>query len=391
MEPGSHPCIDMDGQFGYCTWRGFDPNSPDLGEMWWAKRYDDRPQHPWSDRTNKSQTPGYESDYSQCCTQTTDVWQEQVPEPANNTEIYTEIWGVRQCISSAPGFMNWWPQASVRNPVPPDFPPVFRCHTLWSQEAISGGAQSVHYKRHEFIPPVCAGFEYPTYLKPILGQAKASPYCVERDGYREYRDIRVDFGKSGLVYDLPYLDPAHDYLAQFTLFNGELLPITQSIKLGGVAVAQKTLSPGGCETLYVYIPRAAYKTAHARLDVGLLAGPFACLANDIRIYETYRSCGPDGALAQTVPGTQQVLRARPNPFSPRSAITLEVASPGAVIRVYDASGRLVRSLHAEGSAGLGCVAVWDGTDGYGKALPVGVYTCTCATGSIASSVKVVRR
>ncbi len=388
QEPGSHPFVDADGENVFCVWRGVNENHQNIGEIYKAQHNLLWPPQQWLGWQVTFST-GLESDYPQCYTSTTVTWQEEMP--AGNTEIFGQVPGMTECISNAPGYMNWWPQASVKNPVPPYDPWVIHCHTLWSQEKITNGAQSIHYKLYDFIPHDDAGLEYPTYLRPTLGQPKASSYCLGRDGYVDYGNSQVDFGKSGLAYDLPYLDPARDYLAQFTLFNGESLPITQSIKLGGFAVAEKTLRPGICETLFAYIPRAAYKGTHARLEVTRLSGPFACLAKDVRIYETYRVQERDGALAQTGPAAPGRPCAQPNPFNSRTMITLDGASPGSLLRVYDASGRLVRSLRAEGRPGLGCAAVWDGAGSDGRALPAGVYTCSYATGSTASSVKVIRQ
>ncbi|MBM3312996.1 hypothetical protein FJY70_00205 [candidate division WOR-3 bacterium] len=60
--------------------------------------------------------------------------------------------------------------------------------------------------------------------------------------------------------------------------------------------------------------------------------------------------------------------------------------------IYDASGRLVRSLRAgHNKSGQGYTAVWDGTSTDGRTLPQGVYTCILNTGSMVSSVRVVRQ
>jgi len=392
QNPGSHPFIDWYGDHGYCVWRGRS-GPQDIGEIWWADYWNLQPGHGWQLQTNMSLTPNRESDFPQCFTGITVFWQERVQESPVRSEIYANVAGTPVCISDAPDTNNWGPQASFPPALglPPPPPPTFQCHVLWSQKDIVGGGECIHYKRCDIVPPAFAGVEYPTYLKPILGQVKPSPYCLERDGFKDYRNYQVDYGKSRLVYDLPCLDPASDYFAQFTLFNGESLPITQSVKLGGIAVAQKTLRPGVCETLYAFIPRAAYKSTHARLEVTRLSGPFACLANDIRVYETYRTGEHGGALAQTGPAEPRGLRARPSPFYSRTVITFDGASPGSVFRIHDASGRLVRSLRADSRQLQGCAAVWDGTDKDGRALPAGVYTCVCTAGSTAYSVKVIRR
>lgn len=71
----------------------------------------------------------------------------------------------------------------------------------------------------------------------------------------------------------------------------------------------------------------------------------------------------------------------PNPFNPRT--TIEFAVPGAgfvALRVYDASGRLVRTLVQRQYAGPARErTVWDGRDEEGRAVPSGVYFCRLET------------
>jgi len=65
---------------------------------------------------------------------------------------------------------------------------------------------------------------------------------------------------------------------------------------------------------------------------------------------------------------------RPNPFNPRTEISFQLARGGsATLRVYDASGRLVRTLVDRSiEAGLHRVA-WDGMDDRGRKATSGVY------------------
>lgn len=67
------------------------------------------------------------------------------------------------------------------------------------------------------------------------------------------------------------------------------------------------------------------------------------------------------------------LSANPNPFRSRTVVSLRVdAAPPDRIGVFDATGRLVRSLPAAGPPEPGSVA-WDGTDDAGRRLAPGVY------------------
>jgi hypothetical protein len=71
----------------------------------------------------------------------------------------------------------------------------------------------------------------------------------------------------------------------------------------------------------------------------------------------------------------------PNPFNPETTIRFELGVPAARVRlaVYDAAGRLVRTLF-DGAAGAGPQSVtWDGRDEMGRRLASGVYYCELAT------------
>ncbi len=77
--------------------------------------------------------------------------------------------------------------------------------------------------------------------------------------------------------------------------------------------------------------------------------------------------------AVPLPATAAV-RARPNPFNPRTVVGFDLPRPGhAELTVYDLRGRCVRELwRGEQAAGRHDV-VWDGADAAGRAQPSGVY------------------
>jgi hypothetical protein len=66
----------------------------------------------------------------------------------------------------------------------------------------------------------------------------------------------------------------------------------------------------------------------------------------------------------------------PNPFSQSAVIRYQVPAPARVaLRVYDISGRLVRTL-VDGEKGPGlCTEVWDGADDSGNHVTSGIYFC----------------
>lgn len=387
QEPGSRPFIDADGECAYCVWRGHNEAGMDIGEIYCAVLDLGASPPAWIDQERVFESPDAESNFPQCYTGTTVVWQEQV---GDKSEVYGRAGGMVQCISDDPDYDNLWPQASVKNPVPPD-PWVVRCHTLWSKDKPNSSDDSFCYKQHKFIPLDFALPEYPTYLNAVVGHPKATRYCLERDGYIEYRTHRVDYSRTSLAYSLPHLDPSRDYLVQFTLFNGESLSITQSVNFGGRAAAVATLRPGVCETLYAYLPKTAYRSTKALVEVTRLSGPFACVAQDIRVYETWRRPASDGGQAQPSQLQARTPRVLPSPFHTSCVFTLGPGASSSHVRVYDANGRLVRTIQTSGLASSERVAIWDGRDLTGSTVPAGVYTCVAGKGSTVEHIRVVRQ
>jgi len=65
---------------------------------------------------------------------------------------------------------------------------------------------------------------------------------------------------------------------------------------------------------------------------------------------------------------------RPNPFNPSTTVHFELGRPGpATIRIYDVSGRCVRTLVDEQLAAGRHQVSWDGRSQAGRALASGVY------------------
>ena len=92
------------------------------------------------------------------------------------------------------------------------------------------------------------------------------------------------------------------------------------------------------------------------------------------------------AAAQVVlPSQFRLGEARPNPFNPRTLISFDL--PRAVevrLAIYDASGRIIRTLVDEAMPAGNHAIEWDGKDNAGRSVSTGVFFYQMTAGDFAS-------
>ncbi len=88
------------------------------------------------------------------------------------------------------------------------------------------------------------------------------------------------------------------------------------------------------------------------------------------------------------PTADRLASAYPNPFNPRTIIPYELAARGEVeLKIFDASGRLIRTLFAGVREAGRHESVWDGTDNRGAAVASGIYFCRFRTGVYSATTR----
>jgi hypothetical protein len=100
-----------------------------------------------------------------------------------------------------------------------------------------------------------------------------------------------------------------------------------------------------------------------------------------------------GDLAAPRPVATRLEPNAPNPFGATTAIRYTLAEPAPVsLRVYDATGRLVRRLVtvAESAPAAAYLVHWDGRDESGRSVPAGTYFYRLEAGPHAESRAMVR-
>jgi hypothetical protein len=175
------------------------------------------------------------------------------------------------------------------------------------------------------------------------------------------------------------------------------------------------LAADGTENwLYTYSAVQSYRWDEAyAIDYGLdgniyAAGEDNCGAGGFWDYDfTVVSLQPTTGIEETNTDCAQLVRlnAMPNPFSKLTNIRCSIVDTGysienPALRIFDASGRLVKSFYQElsipGSTSQsgtgqnqGSVVSWDGTDAAGKQVPAGVYFVTLEADNRRASEKIL--
>ena len=122
-----------------------------------------------------------------------------------------------------------------------------------------------------------------------------------------------------------------------------------------------------------------------------VTGGYVSLAK-LKLFQIEEQPGDDGGVQSVDYCGMFVTRLRgctPNPFARGTSVNYELAQYGLVeLTVHDVSGRLVQRL-ANGPRPAGRYAMrWDGTDGYGRVVPAGVYFVRFSAGGKVSTGRV---
>jgi hypothetical protein len=379
-EPASYPSVDAFGDRVYAAWRGMDLSVPPVSEAWRKERPLMGPPFDWTNPQNLSQSPGSESDYPQVSTPYAALLQEWRLFPTSNWDVWININGVPEhfFVSSD---QSQYPDVAV---VPPD--PLHNytdVHGVWTEGPLPGQnppSYEVMYQMRRYSD-LDRGEEF-TYYDCEVGDSSRARYCLSRDGCVRWRNYRVDFGRSGLRYRLPHLNPNCIYKVITVLYQAGRDTWRQRFSLDGQPAGEVAYCPLVPETLWVTLPRELYRDDCAvELDIARLAGDYAVVAA-LKVYQFYPfreregDMGNGQARRRTADPAHGFTLAEPapNPSGRNLSVAYSVPTAGAVaLRVYDAQGRLVTTLTSGPHSAGEHRARWDGRNAHGLRVATGTY------------------
>jgi len=115
------------------------------------------------------------------------------------------------------------------------------------------------------------------------------------------------------------------------------------------------------------------------------------MANIMEYFGKEPTAPPTGANEGDV-FANRLDHARPNPFNPVTTIDFSLATAGrATIRVYDAAGRVVRTLIDSPVEAGPHTVIWDGTTETGRRAASGVYFVKMESAGHADAFRATRK
>jgi hypothetical protein len=365
--PSKHPFVESYGDKVYAAWREGADTLP--GEIFRRRKTISSPL--W-DATivNISQSPTKESDYPVLATSDVVAYQEKIDN--SNFEIYTWINGDIVNLSETDN-PSKFPHILVEPPKPHE--PEVLIDAIWTETVIPDTLYEVKFKQYRYLTGPKGMSEY---ISVTIGDSVASPYCEQRDGYIDYAEFSCDYDNSSLIYNIPYLNPASNYLLRAVVYKEGSQIGQEEVYVDTTFVTQVIYTPYVPETVYVLLPKATYENDfEIGKEIEKILGNYALLA-DLKIYEVSLaddSAGNEGAQGNTVNIKRFALyQNHPNPFKDLTKIAFALPKECKVsLSVYNVTGRKVRTLINDKMKPGDYSLKWDGKDNQNRKLSNGIY------------------
>jgi hypothetical protein len=369
-EPASNPFVEAYGDVVYAVWRGPYDEGNQIGEIWQRGRRLSDPYYEWRiGPWDVSESPEQESDYPVQATSDFIAWQEY---EHDNWEIklrYKDdpIRNISQTETDSK-----YPHINVKyNGL--EAPVIY---FIWTETVEPDRLYEVRFLPYNYASGRDNSDKL-IYYSVNPGDSIPSFYCEHRDGYIPYPNFPIDFGNNQLSYHLDYLNPAYYYKAKAIAYHNATGRFKQRFSFDNIPSDSIEFQPGRPETIEVYIPKNTYRQdLKSILSVARSRGNFSALADfnlyQFEVIDSTNSSGPQSAGSVSIPLVS--IQNFPNPFRTNMKIRFSLSSPLPVrLKVFNSSGRLVRTLLNETKEAGVYQIYWDGTDNNKKLLSSGIY------------------
>ena len=193
---------------------------------------------------------------------------------------------------------------------------------------------------------------------------------------QEFNDLNTQYGPVTISnVALPY-----GLKLEFTSLYHPVMLTSIYAQVAGISHAEPNLHYGdGDDIISSQVGMYTFKRGWGDCLSGCLYEHFwelQVIDGDVTLLNEYGDATLSGVGDTRSPPAVLLSQNAPNPFASTTAVTFRVASPSLVqLRVYDATGRLVKDLH-NGPVTPGThTANWDGSDEVGHPVASGVYFC----------------
>lgn len=240
------------------------------------------------------------------------------------------------------------------------------------------------------------GGERSEYYTVETGLTSPSPFCLHRDSTINYGNYQIDYGRSSLTYRLSLLDPSFPYhgIKGKAYFSGGADKIHE-LWINGVKKAAIKVKPNQAYDFETLVPRELYRNEHRiTLEIKSPTNTGVYLSG-LKIYRIAKEGNIGGvqSLTDETYGSMR-LSLSPNPFidklliKPIQSVNTKTVY---IITIYDASGRLVKTLNQDKNQVQALRSIeWDGRDESGHAIPAGIYFTQLKSGCKILTEKVIK-
>lgn len=220
------------------------------------------------------------------------------------------------------------------------------------------------------------------YLK--MGREQPTPFTQYRDGIISFGDedyMKVDYGIDSLIYELPSIDTSGVHRLFVECYFDTTTPPEgwrAAVLVNGTPIDSITLYPGQLIRVTKFLPKEVTETGNLKIELLKIRGSYVpCSRILVSQFDEVLPQMKAKRVAEQIylPKTFYLFPIYPNPTAKPLVIKFQLPVKAAVsLKIYDVSGRLVRSLVKIQNLEPGIYTLnWDGRSDKGMKLPAGVY------------------